>query len=209
MHKLLLTVLLALPLVAQTPAQPTAPTAVPDPLPILAQLQQVSQNAAIDVGRLHIDKWSKSVREQAAHDADTVRNDVTNTLPNLLGASQAQPNNIAPALAVYVNVNALYEVLDGLSAQAMTGPKEDQELLLGDLENLRAARKAWSDRLQVLAQAKDVAAAHTSQTAESKAVPKKIIVDDATPTHKRTTRSTKTTKKKAATPPPPASTTPQ
>ncbi len=203
MHKIFLTVLLALPLAAQTPAQPTT---VPDALPLLAQLQQVSQTAAIDMGRLHIDKWSKSTREQAAHDADTVRNDVTNTLPNLLGAAQAQPNNVAPALAVYTNVNALYEVLDGLAGQATTGPKEDQEILQTDLENLRAARKAWSDRLQLLAQAKDVAASHSPQTAETKALPKKVIVDDAAPTHKRTTKSS--TKKKTAQKPP-ASTTPQ
>ena len=204
MHKLLLAVLLALPLAAQTPAPPTQSNAVPDALPILAQLQQVSQTAAIDMGRLHIDKWSKNIREQAAHDADTIRNDATNTLPNLLGAAQSQPNNIAPALAVYTNVNALYEVLDGLAGQATTGPKEDQDLLLTDLENLRAARKAWADRLQLLAQQKDTAGAHP-QTTQNTAAPKKIIVDDGAPTHKRTTKSA--TKKKAT--PPPASTTPQ
>jgi hypothetical protein len=207
MHKFFLTVLLALPLAAQTTNPPAAPGTIPDALPILAQLQQVSQTAAIDVGRLHIDKWSKSVREQAAHDADTVRNDVTNTLPNLLGAAQAQPNNVAPALAVYTNVNALYEVLDGLASQASTGPKEDQELLLGDLENLRAARKAWADRLQLLAQARDIAAAHSPQTADTKTLPKKIVVDDTAPTHKRTTKSS--TKKKTTAQKPPASTPPQ
>ena len=207
MHKLLLTVLLALPLAAQTPAPPTQSNAVPDPLPILAQLQQVSQTAAIDVGRLHIDKWSKNIREQAAHDADTIRNDAANTLPNLLGAAQAQPNNIAPALAVYTNVNALYEVLDGLASQATTGPKEDQDLLLTDLENLRVARKAWADRLQLLAQQKDSAGGHP-QTTQNTGVPKKIIVDDTAPTtHKRTSTPKSATKKKAS--PQPASTTPQ
>ena len=198
MRKFLLTVLLsALPLVAQTPQPPQPAPAVTDPVPLLAQLQQVAQTTAIDVGRLHIDKWSKSVREQAAHDADSLRNDVTNNLPALLAGAQQAPNNIAPALKLYVNVNALYEVLDGLVAQAATGPKEDYELLASDRQNLSIARRAWSDRLQTLAQLKDAASTTTSsQATGNKQLPKKVIVDDTAPTHKRTT------KKKSASQPP-------
>ena len=198
MRKLLLTVLLcALPLVAQTPQPPQPAPAVTDPVPLLAQLQQVAQTTAIDVGRVHIDKWSKSVREQAAHDADSLRNDVTNNLPALLAGAQQAPNSIAPALKLYVNVNALYEVLDGLVAQAATGPKEDFELLAADRQNLSIARRAWSDRLQTLAQLKDAGSTTTSsQATGNKQLPKKVIVDDTAPTHKRTT------KKKPASQPP-------
>ena len=74
--------------------------------PLLAQVNQ--SVSAIDVHRW---KAPNDVRDTTASDVQSIQRDLTSTLPDLLSQAQASTGAVAPAFAVFRNIDALYDVL--------------------------------------------------------------------------------------------------
>lgn len=183
------------------PSRTTAPVAAPaqmTPIGIelnstLSQLEQTAQQMANNVGRLNIKKWKTDTRykEQSQHDADSIQSNVTGTLPALLSQVRTNPSNVASMFKLYRNVDALYDVLRALAESAGAfGPKDDYEMLAGDINRLGSVRVSLATQLDNIASAKEneikqlrmvVAQAQAAKAAEP---PKKVVVDDTEPVKK-------------------------
>src|SRR5258708_7943395 len=106
---LLLLLLAAVSLAAQTPEAPSASSARsgdkpasdagvarPSILPDLDKLQAVATQADADIGKLHIEKWkaASTAKSAAQTDADSIQRNLTTALPGLIDAVRAEPENV-------------------------------------------------------------------------------------------------------------------
>lgn len=203
------------------PAQPL-PNRTPIPAPVgiqaqmtpigaelnnaLLNLEQTAQQTAMDVGKLAIKKWKadSTYKEQSQHDVESIQNNVTATLPGLVSQIRSNPDNVAAMFKLYRNVDALWDVLRGLTESAGAfGAKSDYEMLENDVRSLSAARNALASQLDASATAQQTqinqlkAQVMQARAAAAAAVPpKKIIVDD----NEKPKKAVKKTKKPAAKP---------
>lgn len=181
---------------AQTPRPPAqtqtpltaalTPAAAPDVAQftqLLAQIDQTSQQTNLDLAQLRIEKWKTGGdhKQQSQADAESLMKNLSAALPGMVSASRITPNALAPALKLYRDLNALYDVLSGLTESAGAfGPKEDFNALTNDLRALDAGRRGVGDYLDSLAAYRDAEVSRlTEQAAAAKTEPpKKIVVDD-------------------------------
>jgi hypothetical protein len=97
-------------------------------------------------------------------------------------------------MKLYRDLNAVYDVLAGLTDEAASfAPKEEFQALGADQQTLDSSRQALGNYLETLASYKDSQVANLQTHAKGAAPPKKIIVDEEEPV--RPVRK----KKKAAT----------
>jgi hypothetical protein len=187
----------------QGTAKQLAPSAVASTLP---QLQQLVQNTRVDLARLRVEKWKtdSTSRQQAQENIDALQRNMSNALPEMIGAVQANPSSLAPSVRLYRNLNALYDVLSAVAESAGAfGPKDDYVALEHDVANLDTVRRSVADQLELLANSKDAqitrmeAQARQAATTAAAAPPKKVVVDDNEPAPKKPAK-----KKKPASPPP-------
>lgn len=182
---LLLALTLALPPAFAQNASPASA----NPLDVTATLQRIEQTAqaaALDLARLRIDKWKAdgSVKDQSQANADSISRNLTTALPGLIGAVRSSPQNLGAAFKLYRNLNALYDVFEGLAESAGAfGSKQEFEALSRHVQDLDSYRRSFGDYFEALATAKDSELARSRTTSPaSTARPKKIIVDnDPTP----------------------------
>jgi hypothetical protein len=160
---------------------------------MLTQLDRVTQQTAMDVGKLSVNKWKtdSAFKGQAQHDVNSVQSNITGTLPNLVSQVRANPDNTAILFKLYRDVDALLEVVRGLAESAGAfGPKSEFQDLQTDSQNLASVRGSLASQLDAVATAKEseltrvksqLAQAHAATAA---APPKKVIVDDNEPPKK-------------------------
>lgn len=203
---------------AQTPTSPAIaqPMAAPDAAQftqVLAQIDQTSQQTNLDLAQLRIEKWKTGSdhKQQAQSDAESLMKNLSAALPGMVSTARATPNALAPALKLYRDLNALYDVLTGLTESVGAfGPKDDYNALSNDQRALDAGRRGVGDYLDSLAAYRDAQIVKlTQQVAANNAQPaKKIIVDDEAPPppkHKKAKAkpaATNTAAKPSATTPP-------
>jgi hypothetical protein len=176
---------------AQTPPPPATaqPMAAPDAAQftqVLAQIDQTSQQTNLDLAQLRIEKWKTGSdhKQQAQSDAESLMKNLSAALPGMVSTARATPNALAPALKLYRDLNALYDVLTGLTESVGAfGPKDDYNALSNDQRALDAGRRGVGDYLDSLAAYRDAQIVKlTQQVAANNAQPaKKIIVDDEAP----------------------------
>ena len=212
------------PAAAQAQSAPAAATvAMPADLGnLLGQIEQASQATADDLNSLRIERWKadSSVKRQSQTKVDSVQRNISSALPGLVQSVRASPGSVAAQFKLYRNMNALYDVLSGVteSAGAFGGQTEFQTLS-GDLTSIDNARRALADRLATVTAQQDAdiarlrSAVQTAQAAAAAAAasapPRKIVVDD-TPAASKTTHKKKPASASSEKPaPPPAQPKPQ
>ncbi|MFB3915490.1 MAG: hypothetical protein ACE14M_02095 [Terriglobales bacterium] len=182
------------------PMQPsTAPatTAITPPAPsfsnvvsLLSELERTAQAVNVDTARLRIEKWktSSTAKRQAQDNVDSVQRNITAALPGMIQQLRSDPQSMAAGFKLYRNLNALYDVLAGVTESAgASGPKEEFQALAADVNRLDNIRRALGADLENLATYKDselVRLRNQLVQARSTAAPSKKIVDDNEPAKK-------------------------
>ncbi len=178
-----------------------APTAGGDIAAILSQTEQAGRATVADLGKLRVDKWKtdSATKQSAQQNAQALARNINAALPGMIQQVRTSPTSVAAEFKLYRNLNALYDVLSGLTESAGAfGSKSDYQALADELNAFDQVRLALADRLQTLTAEQDteitrlrsVEAAAARAAAAPATPPKKIVIDD--------TASTKATKKKTA-----------
>lgn len=204
---------------AQQPGQssPTSASALTAAAPsvsgsltaLLPALERAAQTTSLDLAHLRIEKWKgdRAVKDDAAAKTESLERNLTAALPGMIEAVRANPNNLAPALKLYRNLNAVYDVLAFVAeAAGAFAPKDEFRALAADLQEIDTSRRALADVLENMATAQDqeIVRLRTQIQAAPPAEVKKIVVDDTEPAPKPAPRRRK--KAAPATPPPPSPT---
>ncbi len=192
---------------------------------LLSQLENTSKMTQSDLGRLRIEKWKAGAdfKKQSLTDVDSIQRNLQNALPEMIGQVRSAPEDVGATFKLYRNLDALYDVLSGVTESAGAfGSKDGYQSLSNDLSAIDSARRQFGDRIQNLASTKETEITNlrtelkTAQAALAAAPPKKVVVDDTEPTPaKKTVKKKKPTKKpssettKTPTPAPQQSATPQ
>jgi hypothetical protein len=204
---------------AQTPSAP-APAAAPAPSgnttgPAIASLRPALAQVGDAVGNLRIMRWKAptDLRESTQGDVGSIQRDLNATLPPLLDQGQANSSPaapLAPAFAVFRNIDALYDVLLRVSEMAsLAGSSAEAAQLESARATLESARAQLANALLESVTAQDtqltqlraqVAAAAAKAASQPVAAPSKVVVDDGPEPPKRRKKKPATT---PSTPPPP------
>ena len=203
---------------AQAPAPPVSYSSINELNQLLGTLQQASQSTLADLGHLRIDKWKmdSGTKRQTEADVESIEKNLQNALPGILNELKASPENVALAFKMYRNLDALFDVMTSVAESAGAfGNKDEFQGLNRDLGALQDSRRAFADRMDRIALAKETELGQLRtalQTARAEATPKKTVVDDTAPPPKKLPTRKKSTPK-PSTPnsqtPPSSSTTPQ
>ena len=154
---------------------------------LLAGLQRTSENTAVDIAGLRVDKWKadSNSKRQAQDNSTSILRNLQNALPGIISEVRAAPEDLAPTFKLYRNLDALYDVLGTQTELAGAfGSKNEYQTLSNDLNNIEATRRTLADRVQALAASRDAelgrlrAQMRNTQAATTATPPKKVIVDD-------------------------------
>jgi hypothetical protein len=184
---------------------------------MLSQLEQASQAAQLDLAKLRIDKWKvdSGSKRQTQGNVESVQRNLQAALPEMIGELRASPENLNATFKLYRNLDALYNVFGSVAeSTGAFGSKDEFQSLENDLSSFEKARRAFADRMESLAGAKEAevtrlrAALQSAQANAPAEPPKKIVVDDSPPPKKPAKK--KAAAKPNVTPPPaPPATKPQ
>jgi hypothetical protein len=183
---------------------------------LLSQLEQASQATQADLSKMRIEKWKtdSDTKQQGFANVESIQRNLQNALPEMIGKLRAGPEDLEATFKLYRNLDALYDVFGSLVESAGAfGSRDEFQTLENDLSALERSRRAFADRMDGLATAKEAelerlrTELHNAQAAIPSAPPKKIIVDDNEPPKKTAPKKKKPVPKtKAAEPhsqPPP------
>jgi hypothetical protein len=163
----------------------------PDLTGPLAALQRLTPEITGTLDATHWQRWKLKNDDKLASDRalTSLHSDLDQVLPPLLTAAQASPGSVAAGLAVYRNVNALYNVLLRLQQTAELIAKDDAPPLQDVLGRLDLARNGLAEQLTEMAQRQEtnLAASRSALAAlrQAAAHPQHVVVDDAEPVKKR------------------------
>jgi hypothetical protein len=151
---------------SQTSAPGRTPAAPPPPLPTQDLGPPIDALRGVLSG-LNPARWKipAAARVEAQSDVQSMQRDIVGTLPSLLRSAAAAPASVGPAMAVYQNVGALYDVLVSVAEKAYLGAPEDEMRNLDmSRHQLEASRQRLGSALveagnQADAQARQQAAA--------------------------------------------------
>jgi hypothetical protein len=127
----------------------SAPSATVEPA--AASVQQALET-------LRVDKWkaARDVRDAEAKNVDSLRRDLTTTLPSLMTAADAAPESISAMLPLSRNLGALYDVLLRVTVVAESAaPREQTVALEQAMTSVEGVRRMLADRLQSAASAEE------------------------------------------------------
>lgn len=160
---------------------------------LLANLQRSSENTAVDIAGLRVDKWKadSNSKRQAQENSTSILRNLQNALPGIISEVRAAPEDLGPTFKLYRNLDALYDVLGTQTELAGAfGSKNEYQALSNDLATIESTRRALADRLQTLATSRDAeltrlrSQIRSAQAAAAATPPKKVIVDDEEPPKK-------------------------
>jgi hypothetical protein len=198
---------------APPPAAAQAPAAAVAPAPAafaMTNLRPALANVQTAITNLNVAHWKapNDIRATTQQDINSMQRDLNATLPGLMAqadtaASANGPAALAPAFAVFRNLDALYDVLLRVTETAgLAGSSSDASSLedaRAGLEDGRAKLGGW---LLLAIGAQDAQLVHLQAPAAARptsaapAAPNKIVVNDGPD-------ATKPRKKKPATTPAP------
>ena len=154
-------------------------------LPVLSQIEQNARQTDLDLGQLRIEKWKTDSenKRQSQTNADSLRKNLNAALPEMVTGVRNAPNSLAPAIKLYRDLNAVYDVFSSLTESAGAfGPKDDYRALASDGQALDTARRALGDYLENAAALKDAQLqtllAQAAANAKPTAVTRKIVDDN-------------------------------
>src|SRR5271170_6668891 len=185
---------------AQPPAAAQAPAPAVAPAPTafaMTNLRPALANVQTAITNLNVAHWKapNDIRATTQQDVNSMQRDLNTTLPPLLAQADAAaagngPAALAPAFAVFRNLDALYDVMLRVTETAgLAGSASDASSLedaRAGLEDARAKLGGWL--LQAIgAQDAQVARLQTPAAAVApppQAAPNKIVVNDGPDTAK-------------------------
>jgi hypothetical protein len=176
---------------------------------LLANLQQTSQQIQEDLSHLRIEKWKTdpNTKRQSENDVESIQRNLQSALPSMLEELKNSPESTPLTFKIYRNLDALYDVMSSVVESAGAfGGKEEFRSLNTDLGSLEDSRRAFADRMDKIATAKEneIGQLRTAlQTARAEIPPKKVVVDDTEPAPP--VKKPATHKKPVPKPKPPAS----
>ena len=198
-------------------AQPLVPYASVSELNgILAQLKQTTDNIQADLEKTRIDRWKtdSSTKRQTQANVDSIQRNLQSALPDTITQLSNSPEDLGASFKLYRNLDALYDVFGSvLESAGAFGSRDEFQALSNDMTSLESVRRAFAERVQKLARAKEEELTRlrvqikTLQAAPP-APPKKIVVDDTEPPKKTPVKAKKKpqpAKAPPATTPPPSS----
>jgi len=190
------------------PSPPVSYSSITQLNQLLSQLEQTSQQTQLDLAKLRVEKWktdSNNKRQMQAN-VESIERNLQSALPEMISQLRMSPENLTATFRVYRNLTALYDVFAAVAESAGAfGTKDEFQALENDLTMLERSRRAFADRMETLAGAKEAelarlrAAVQTGQGGTNSQQPKKVVVDDNEPP-KKPARKKSSTK---STPPPP------
>lgn len=197
---------------AQAPANSSTPapvsySSISELNQIIANLQSASQTTQQDLSHMRIEKWKTdgNTKKQTQSDAESIMRNLQNALPSILADLKNSPENLALTFKTYRNLDALYDVMNSVVESAGAfGNKEEFQSLNNDLGAVENSRRAFAERMDKLANAKETEIAQLRtelQTARAAAPPKKVVVDDTEPAPKKAPAKKKPVSKPKKTPP--------
>jgi hypothetical protein len=169
---------------AQAPGPPVSYSSINELNQILGNLEQTSQSTLTDLGRLRIDKWKtdSGTKRQTETDVESIQRNLQNALPGILNDLKASPENVALTFKMYRNLDALYDVTSSVvESVGAFGSKDEFQSLNRDLGALQDSRRAFADRMDRIALAKETELGQLRtalQSARAETAPKKTVVDD-------------------------------
>jgi hypothetical protein len=119
----------------------------------LGRLQAFASQSAQLIAALHIEKWkvNGAARSTAQANADSLHRNLTDVLPGLIESARANPTDVNAQFKLYRDVNALYEVLDGVTESSrIFGQKGQYESLSAQLRTLGSVRRNLGEGLEDL-----------------------------------------------------------
>jgi hypothetical protein len=176
---------------------------------LLSQLEATSKTAQGDLSKLRIERWKtdSSYKKQLLANVDSIQRNLQGALPEMIAQVRAAPEDLPATFKLYRNLDALYDVLGTVAESAGAfGSKDDYQALSNDLSALEGVRKAFAERIQNLAAAKEaeISRLRTDLRAAQAAIPatppKKTVVDDTEPAKKPAVKKKPAAKKPATTP---------
>jgi hypothetical protein len=180
---------LAIASLAQTPA--VSYTSIAELNQLLGNLQQASQTTQEDLSHMRIEKWKtdSGTKRQTESNVESIQRNVQTALPGMLNDLKNSPENVALTFKVYRNLDALYDVMSSVVESAGAfGSKDEFQSLSKDLGALEDSRRAFADRMDKIATAKETELGQLRvalQNARAEIPPKKTVVDDTAPTPKK------------------------
>ena len=184
------------------PSSPVSYSSMTELNQLISNLQQASQGAQENLSHLRIEKWKtdSATKRQTEADSQSVLRNLQNALPTMLTDLKNSPENLALTFKLYRNLDALYDVMTSLTeSTGAFGGKEEYQALSNDLGNIESSRRAFAERMDKLANAKESEIGQLRvdlQTARAAAPPKKTVVDDTQPEVKKPVHKKSTTKPK-------------
>ncbi len=203
-------IFLTLSALAQAPANNAAPvsySSITELNQLITNLQQASQASQEDLSHLRVEKWKTDggTKRQTDGDRQSILRNLQNALPGMLADLKNAPESLPATFKVYRNLDALYDVFNSVVESAGAfGSKEEFQSLNKDLSSIEESRRAFADRMDKLANAKETEIGQLRvelQNARAAIPPKKVMVDDSAPAPKKPAPAhKKTTKPKPAAP---------
>jgi len=190
------------------PSPPVSYSSITQLNQLLSQLEQTSQQTQLDLAKLRVEKWKtdSNNKRQMQTNVESLERNLQSALPEMISQLRMSPENLTATFRVYRNLTALYDVFAAVAESAGAfGTKDEFQALENDLTMLERSRRAFADRMETLAGAKEAelarlrAAVQTGQGGTNSQQPKKVVVDDNEPP-KKPARKKSSTK---STPPPP------
>jgi len=108
----------------QTPVSPNpqrqASPQAPDLSAIVLQVQQATNSANVNIGKLRIEKWKtdSGQKQQLQQIADSLQKNIANAMPGLINDVNGSKGSALASFKLYHNLNVLYEFLSGLADAA-------------------------------------------------------------------------------------------
>ena len=176
---------------------------------ILTQLQKTAQSMQSDLAKTRIEKWKAdgATKRQTLENVESIQRNLKLALPETIAQLNNAPEDVGVSFKLYRNLDALLDVFGSVVESAGAfGSKDEFQSLGNDMNGLESVRRAFGERMQKLASAKEVEltrlrAQVKTLSAAPPPPPKKIVVDDTEPPKKPAA------KKKVTKPKPPAATT--
>ena len=196
----------------QSAAAPVSYASITQLNQLLSQLEQTSQQTQLDLAKLRVEKWKtdSSNKRQMQANVESIERNLQSALPEMISQARMSPENLTATFRVYRNLTALYDVFAAVAESAGAfGTKDEFQALQNDLSMLERSRRAFADRMETLAGAKEAELARLRTAVQSgpggtsSQQPKKVVVDDNEPPKKPAR------KKSSTKPAPPPQTKPQ
>jgi hypothetical protein len=169
------------------PAPPVSYTSISELNQLMTNLQQTSQQTQDDLSRLRIDKWKtdSGTKHQTQSDVESIQRNLQTALPGIVNDLKNSPESTPLTFKLYRNLDALYDVMSSVvESTGAFGSRDEFQGLEKDLASLESSRRAFADRMDKIATAKEseIGQLRTAlQTARAEIPPKKTLVDDTAP----------------------------